>query len=438
MPLRLLLVVAIHGACADSRFWCEENSDGQCDLSSEDVPLDVMQNFANNVSSWPLLKGTQVDSSTIKGKVFAGYQGWAGSDDKWKHWFNDNKPDATHAHFEMIPSMDEYPHSTLRETDVKYTNGKKLSLYENGREGVVDLHFKWMQDYGLDGVFLQRFGSSGHNNDILKQVDAAAKKHGRIYAVEWDIGQRTDHSWDKKLMDDYSKNIKKYVRNPGYIKEKGKPVVAIFGIGLTSHTFATASAAKSLIQWLQHQGLYVIGSGPYNWRTPGTKDATGGFEAVHAQFDAIMPWAVGRYNNAGNFAKQQALIEADAETTSKRGQDYAPIAYAGYSYRDTNKFNKIKRSGGTFFQSQIDYFLKLKGATFFNIAMFDEVQEGTAIYKFAANKQESCQGAQWVTADIDGVSLTSDHYLKMAGNFANGAHARPTHLSSPPLPSVVV
>jgi len=318
--------------------------------------------------------------------------------------------------------------------EVKYTNGKKLRLYENARKGVVDLHFKWMQDYGLDGIFLQRFGSTGHNNQILSQVDAAAEKYGRIYAVEWDIGQRTDHSWDKKLKDDYSKNIKKYVHNSRYIKEKGKPVVVIFGIGLISHEFATASSAKALIQWLQGQGLYVIGSGPYYWRT-GSKDASSGFQSVHAQFDAIMPWSVGRYNDASHFARQQPLIEADVEETSKRGQDYAPIAYAGYSYRDTGKFNQIKRSGGTFLQSQIDYYLKLKGATFFNIAMFDEVQEGTAMYKFAANMEESCQGAQWLTADIDGVKLSSDHYLKMAGYFAQTAHANPSSPPSPPLPS---
>ena len=128
MPRRFLVLLGIHGACEASHFWCEKNSDGQCDLSSEDVPLDVMQKFASNVSSWPLYTGTQVDSSTIKGKVFAGYQGWSGSDDKWKHWFNGNKPDAQHAHFEMIPSMDEYPHSSLRETNVNLGIDTRLSF----------------------------------------------------------------------------------------------------------------------------------------------------------------------------------------------------------------------------------------------------------------------------------------------------------------------
>jgi hypothetical protein len=428
MSLPLLLVLLRVCTASESRFWCEETSSGLCNFTSEDATLEDMEDFVRHVSSWPRLKSSQVDSSTIKRKVFAGYQGWSGSDDKWKHWFNGGKPDAAHAHFEMIPSMDEYPASTKRATKVKYTTGKTLSLFENAREGVVDLHFKWMEDYGLDGIFLQRFGDTGHNNQILAQVDAAAQKHGRIYAVEWDIGQRSDHSWDKKIKDDFNAHIKKYVHSSRYIKENGKPVVVIFGIGLASHSFATASTAKALIQWLQGQGLYVVGSGPYYWRT-GNKDALRGFEAVHAQFDAIMPWSVGRYNAVGKFAEHQVSIAADAAATSQRGQGYAPIAFPGYSYRDTNKFNKIKRSGGTFLQSQIDYYLKLDGATFFNIAMFDEVQEGTAIYKFAASKEESCQGAQWVTADIDGVKVPSDHYLTMAGHFAQAAKAGSSHIS---------
>lgn len=66
----------------------------------------------------------------------------------------------------------------------------------------------------------------------------------------------------------------------------------------------------------------------------------------------------------------------------------------------------------------------MKGATFFYMAMFDEVQEGTAIYKFAANSKESCQGAKWLTADIDGVKVPGDHYLTMAGHFTSDAKNR--------------
>ena len=381
-----------------------------------------MQDFVNNVSARPCLTSTQVDSSTIKNKVFAGYQGWADTS-HWKHWFVDDKPDTSHYHFEMVPTMDEYPEHSKRTTSVKYTTGKTLSLYDNTASGVVDLHFKWMQDYGLDGILLSRFSASGHDNKILSQVDAAADKYGRIYGVEWDIGQRTDTHWDDKIKEDYQKTVKNYIHNSRYIKEKGKPVVAIFGIGCNAHEFATPSVAKALIQWLQGNGLYVIGIGPFDWRTGKSSKS---FEAVFSQFDAVMPWSVGTYNGAAKFAHQHTRLAADAQLTSSRGQDYSPIAFPGYSYGSVYKerFNLFKRNGGTFFQSQIDYHLQLKGATFFYVAMFDEVQEGTAIYKFAANTEESCEGAQWVTADIDGVKVPGDHYITMAGHFSADAKKR--------------
>ena len=116
-----------------------------------------------------------------------------------------------------------------------------------------------------------------------------------------------------------------------------------------------------------------------------------------------MPWAVGRYNNADDFKRNIPIVEADAQLTSSRHQGYAPIAYAGYSYRDSGKFNFIKRNAGIFFHAQMAAYLKTPGTTFYYIAMFDEVQEGTAIYKFAANETDSATGRPFVTASIDGV-----------------------------------
>ena len=157
-----------------------------------------------------------------------------------------------------------------------------------------------------------------------------------------------------------------------------------------------------------------------------------------------MPWSVGRYNTATDFSKKIAYMAADAKLTSSRGQGYAPIAYAGYSYRDSNKFNFIKRYAGKFFQTQIDAYLKTPGTTFYYIAMFDEVQEGTAILKFAANKAESAAGGKYpfVTASIDGVDAPGDLYLTMAGHYAararNGTVPPPSPSPSPspsPTPS---
>ena len=47
-------------------------------------------------------------------------------------------------------------------------------------------------------------------------------------------------------------------------------------------------------------------------------------------------------------------------------------------------------------------------------AMFDEVDEGTAMYKLAPTVNEIPAQGSWVPLDIDGVSLPSDWYLRLA------------------------
>jgi hypothetical protein len=171
--------------------------------------------------------------------------------------------------------------------------------------------------------------------------------------------------------------VKNYTSSERYLKEKGRPVVCIFGLGLVDHAQATVDSSLRFIRSLQANGFYVIGSGPYYWRE-GTHDALPGYSGVFTAFDAIMPWLVGRYSSAMSsaldFSRLGPLVEADAALTQSRGQGYAPIAFPGYSYRDTNKINFIRRYAGQFFRAQIDACLNTSGVSFYYIAMFDEVQ----------------------------------------------------------------
>jgi len=237
---------------------------------------------------------------------------------------------------------------------------------------------------------------------------------------------------DDIIKSDWKHYVAKYTSNPQYLREHGRPVVAIFGLGLDSHAkYLSAKDSLSLIHYLQSEGLYVIGSGAYSWR--GGHDQASGYDSVNAAFDAIMPWSVGRYNSVKDFHGESSRIDEDVKVTHGRNQDYAPIAFPGYSYRKNHKFNKIKRYAGQFFQAQIDKYLSTAHVTFYYIAMWDEVQEGTAIYKTAANQAESAapKGC-FISCDMEGTSCSGDHYLKMAGQFAAKAHKRPTPAPTPP------
>ena len=49
------------------------------------------------------------------------------------------------------------------------------------------------------------------------------------------------------------------------------------------------------------------------------------------------------------------------------------------------------------------------------VAMFDEVDEGTAMFKLATSQDQIPAGAKMVTLNMDGCSLPSDWYLKLGG-----------------------
>lgn len=59
--------------------------------------------------------------------------------------------------FDFFPDTSAYPSECLFDTQFTYPNGTTAKLYDNACAGVVDQHFKWMQQYGIDGVFVQRF-----------------------------------------------------------------------------------------------------------------------------------------------------------------------------------------------------------------------------------------------------------------------------------------
>ena len=59
------------------------------------------------------------------------------------------------------------------------------------------------------------------------------------------------------------------------------------------------------------------------------------------------------------------------------------------------------------------------------IAMFDEVNEGTAVFKLAAKRQDAPAQGFWLTLDADGEALPSDWYLKLSGEITKLFHGEP-------------
>jgi len=127
--------------------------------------------------------------------------------------------------------------------------------------------------------------------------------------------------------------------------------------------------------------------------------------------------------------------------TARKGQGYMPVSFPGFSIsnlvRNTMKasgrqgrlssvygdvlsaagnseLNLIPRNGGNFMWSQF-YHWKKAGTDLLYIAMFDEVDEATAIFKLAEAEELSTSPEIFITLDRDGYELRNDHYLWMTG-----------------------
>jgi hypothetical protein len=95
---------------------------------------------------------------------------------------------------------------------------------------------------------------------------------------------------------------------------------------------------------------------------------------------------------------KEGMIAPDLALAAKNRQIYMPVVFPGFSWhnpkRDTEK-NRIPRLGGEFLWRQA-YNAKVAGATVLKIAMFDEVNEGTAMFKLAARRQDAPDQGYWL------------------------------------------
>ncbi|GAA4318559.1 hypothetical protein GCM10023149_16700 [Mucilaginibacter gynuensis] len=125
-----------------------------------------------------------------KGLVMAGYQGWFraegdGSGAKRYAYGNENRTG-----IDMWPDVTEY--EKTYDTPFKLANGQTAKFFSSYDKSTVDLHFKWMQQYGVDGVFMQRFFGNAKNHDkesltILQNAFEAASKYERAIGVMYDL-----------------------------------------------------------------------------------------------------------------------------------------------------------------------------------------------------------------------------------------------------------
>lgn len=364
-----------------------------------------------------------VQTATLYNTVMCGYQGWfMARDDGYQmgyvHWGPvDRKPPSCTV--DLWPDVSELDDDEKFPTNYRHADGSPAYVFSSTVPKTVQRHFRWMQQYGIDGAFVQRFSSCLGNQDdwnyrrtcaVLHHCRAGAHRSGRALAVMYDA-HFDDESVDK-LQGDWSRLVRE-MQLPGdsqYIRHRGGPVVGLWGFGFEHRKF-DAAAAERLFEFFQRPengGCTILLGVPQDWA--GWQDER--MRLLKKYATVISPWTVGSYGDAASAAQYvKEHWPRDLSFCREHDKDYYPVAFPGFSWTnlEAGKFplNQIPRERGKLFWSQIEQ-VRAHQMNMVYVAMFDEVDEGTAIFK--------CSNHPPVGQFCRFEGLPGDFYLRAAGN----------------------
>jgi hypothetical protein len=384
--------------------------------------------------------------TTLRGMHVAGYQGWFACPGDgavgvgWGHWLRggSDPKDPNSLAIDLWPDTSELGTDERCPTAFHLPSGAPAFLFTDQNPKTVARHFAWMKQYGIDGAAMQRFvtglihtGIKRNLDTVLGNARAGAEANHRGVFVMYDISgmhgdaalQAIEQDWPHLTGDLH------VTESPAYIFDRGKPVVGIWGLGFKDRDI-TPDEAAAIIHYFHTASVRatVLGGVPASWRNLGSDrqypDARTEpqWAAVYRSLDTISPWAVGRFrdnNGADSFARDRLV--PDTVETGRLGIDYMPVVFPGFSWRHgagwagKSPLNQIPRDCGAFYTRQIDNAIKA-GARMLYTAMFDEINEGTAIFKLVVDSSEEPAGTELLPLDADGCrTATADMYLRLAG-----------------------
>lgn len=397
--------------------------------------LVILSALSNNTAAQGTKHSSQTLYPTYKGLIMAGYQGWFIAPSNGQ-MFADEKQ----VRIDIWPDVSEYKNTYS--TGLKLADGSTACFFSSADKSTIDLHFKWMQQYGIDGVFMQRFWETaqlknrkGVRTNVIREAFDAASKYERAIAIMYDLSGLKPSGEDcSSLIEDWKflvdeLKVTNQSGNKTYLHHKGKPLVAIWGLGFPDRPYNLRNIGiERFIDFLKNDPVYggcsVMLGVPTFWRTLNSDCVSDPYlHAIIKQGDIVLPWTVQRFTPLlhNDMDRFRDLIIEDIAWCKQNGIDYVPSVSPGFSWHNLSRFEfpddikpvgSIPRQGGRFYWQQLSTAITA-GATMIYVAMFDEVNEGTAIFKCSNNPPKS-DIAKFV--DMDGVP--SDHYLWLTGEAA--------------------
>lgn len=388
--------------------------------------------FMTKITAQTYKHSVKTQYPSYKGLIMAGYQGWFRAPADGVMY-----PDEKQVRIDMWPDVSEY--EKTYPTGLKHADGSTARFFSSTDKSTIDLHFKWMQEYGVDGVFMQRFFGSAQAKArketptaVIRNAFEAASKYQRAIAVMYDLsGLKRSGEDCSSLIEDWrylvdSIRVTNQKGNQTYLFFNGKPLVAIWGIGFPDRPYNIRNIGiERFIDFLKNDpeygGCSIMLGVPTFWREL-TADCISDpyLHTIIKQADIVLPWTVQRFTPLlhNDMDRFRDLIIGDMEWCKNNNIDYVPCVTPGFSWHNLSRFEfpddikpsgSIPRQGGRFYWQQISTAINA-GAGMIYAAMFDEVNEGTAIFKCSDNPPVS-DIAKFVGMD----GAPSDHYLWLTG-----------------------
>ena len=373
-----------------------------------------------------LAAAAEVRHPTLVGKVVTGYQGWFraegdGTGEGWVHFGPGKRLSAEACTFDLWPDLSELTPEELRPSPFKFADGRPAPLFSSAHPVTVRRHFHWMKEYGIDGAFIQRFGvellseSKRRSIDlVLAHCTAAAEAEGRSLTVMYDLSGLKAERFPLIAADWRRLVAAGQTQRACAQHHEGKPLVALWGIGFKDRAPALAEWA-ALLADIRATGAAIMLGVPTYWRDQ--KEDCIADPALHGllrQADILSPWTVGRFATPEGAARlSRAVWAPDQAWCQAEKKTYLPVIFPGFSWCNLSSLRgkhaplgQIPRLGGRFLWSQADA-ARTTGTKSLYVAMFDELDEGTAIMK--------CGGPRPLGNFVDLSDVPSDHYLWLSG-----------------------
>ena len=376
----------------------------------------------------------------LQGKVFCGYQGWFsapgdGTDIGFDNFNYGGRFEPGICVIDYWPELTEFKEDEKYPTEFRHADGSVANVFSAANPKTVDRHFQWMRDYGIDGIFLQRFGwalknpkTLGHRNQVTKNVRQSAAKQGRLWALMYDLTSLQVGDIEKYVIPDFRRLARQngLAMDSSYAQYEGQPVVGIWGVGFGGNRAYSLRECQKLVEFVKDDpacgGNAVLLGVPYHWRKQ-ERDAVSDplLHEILKQADIVSPWSVGRYRTIKQAQEMMsAHIASDLRWTSQHNLGYVPVIFPGFSWHNLSAaegkakpLDEIPRVGGRFLWSQAEEVQKA-GLNMVYVAMFDEMNEGTCVFKCTDDPPVGKSPFLSYAAD----ELPSDHYLWLTGQIA--------------------